>query len=155
MKTWDLETGNLKSNIGDGLYEKQIYGLFSLLSLMILISGFLGIYQNKENKYSSWAVMSIITIWSFGILTLGLLVKKHLAKFSMYITWTLTVLGGLAILSLYFSWFAFFTIPIALFFGYIKLKADQESQRIMIPVVLNLILCGVLSSFIVSAGLWR
>lgn len=155
VKTWNLQTGKLQSNIGNGLYKKQLYGVFSIFILIILVSGFMGLYQNNENKYSSWAVVSMLSIWSLGILTLGLLVKKHLVKYSIYIIWILTVLSGLAILSLYGTFLAYFTIPVALFFGYSKLKADQESKGIMIPIVLNLILCGVLSSFIVSTGLWR
>jgi WD40 repeat protein len=155
VKTWDLQTGSLKLNIGDGLYKKQLLGVFSILCLMILVSGFLGVYQTNENKYSSWAVILMLSIWSLGILTLGLFIKKQLVRYSMTIIWILTVLSGLAVLSLYGSWLAVYIIPISLFLGYIKLKTDRENKRIVIPIVINLILCGVLTSFIVSAGLWR
>lgn len=155
VKTWDLQTGSLKSNIGDGLYKKKLFGVLSILCLMILISGFLGVFQNNESKYSSWAVMLILSIWSLGILTLGFFIKKHLVKYSITITWILTVLSGLFILSLYGSWLAVYIIPISLFFGYIKLRTYPENKAIAIPVALNLIFCGILTSFIVSGGLWR
>jgi WD40 repeat protein len=155
VKTWDIKTGRLKSNVGDGLYRKQLNGVIAILCLVTLVSGFLGMYQSNENKYSYWAVMSILTVWSLGILALGLFFKSFLARYSTAIIWVLTVISGLAVLSLYGAMLAVYIIPISLFLGYVKLRTDYKDKRIVIPIFLNLIMCGVLTSFIVSAGLWR
>lgn len=155
VKTWDLKSGRLIGNIGDGLYRKQLAGILSILFGLTLAASFWGVYENSTNKYSSWIIISILSIWSLGILTLGLLLKTHLVKYSRGIVWTLTVISGLAIWSLYGAWLAIYIIPVSLFFGYLKLKLYTDKKGIMIPVALNLIYCGVLISFIVSAGLWR
>jgi WD40 repeat protein len=155
VKTWDLKSGKLTGNIGDGLYRKQLAGILSILFGLTLAVSFWGVYENSTNKYSSWIIISILSIWSLGILTLGLLLKTRLVKYSKVIVWTLTVISGLAIWSLYGAWLAIYIIPISLFFGYLKLKLDSDKKGIMIAVALNVIYCGVLISFIVSAGLWR
>jgi WD40 repeat protein len=155
VKSWDLDSGNLKSNIGDGLYQKQLVGILSILFGLTLAASFFGVSKSSTNKYSSWIVISILTVWSFGILTLGLHLQTRLVKYSKVVVWTLTVISGLAIWSLYGAWLAIYIIPVSLFFGYIKLKLDRDSKEITIPIALNLIYCGVLISFVVSAGLWR
>ena len=155
FKTWDLESGRLIGSIGDGLYQKQLIGILSILFGLMLVASFFGVSESSTNKYSSWIVVSILTVWSLGILTLGLLLQTYLVKYSKGVVWTLTVISGLAIWSLYGAWLAIFIIPVSLFFGYIKLKLDRDRKEIVIPIALNLIYCGVLISFIVSAGLWR
>lgn len=137
------------------MYRKELDGMLSILVLLTLTTSFFAISKSPTSKYASWAIVSILTVWSVGILSLGLFVKARLAKYSIPVAWTLTVISGLAILSLYGSWLTFYLIPISLFFGYIKLKVDSNKKWIMIPIVLNLIFCSVLASFIVSAGLWR
>lgn len=155
VKTWDLKSGRLISNIGDGLYRKQLAGILSILFGLTLAASFYGVFESRTNKYSSWTIVSILTVWSLGLVTLGLLLQTRLVKYSKGIIWTLTVISGLAIWSLYGAWLAIYIIPISLFFGYIKLKLDSDKKRVIIPIALNLIYCGVLISFVVSAGLWR
>jgi WD40 repeat protein len=155
VKTWDLKSGRLTGNIGDGLYRKQLTGILSILFGLTLAASFWGVYESTTNKYSSWIIVSILSVWSLGILTLALLLQTRLVKYSKGIVWTLTVISGLAIWSLYGAWLAIYIIPISLFFGYLKLKLDSDKKGITIPVALNLIYCAVLISFIVSAGLWR
>ena len=155
VKTWDLSSGKLKSTIGDGLYKKQLFGVLALVGLMTLVIGFFGVNESSMNKYSKWGVISVLSIWTLGIFILGYLTKPYLKRYSMVITWTLTVITGLALLSFYGSWLAFYIVPFTLFFGFIKLQLDRDDKAIMIPIVMNLIVCGVLTSFIVSAGLWR
>ncbi|HYG38582.1 MAG TPA: WD40 repeat domain-containing protein [Cytophagales bacterium] len=155
VKIWDLDTGSLKTNLGDGLYQKQLLGVLSIIFVATLVVGFFGVNQSNDNKYSSLVIISILSAWSLGILTLGLFAKKHLVKYSTVIIWILTVISGLAILSLYGAWLSLFFIPVSLFFGFIKLQLDREKKEIMIPIIINLFLCGVFASFIVSAGLWR
>jgi WD40 repeat protein len=155
VKTWEIKSGRLISNIGDGLYRKQLVGIISILFGLTLAFSFLSVNESSTNKYSSWIIVSILSVWSLGILTLGLLLQTRLLKYSKAIVWTLTVISGLAIWSLYGAWLAIFIIPISLFFGYIKLKLDSDKKGIMIPIALNLIFCGILISFVVSAGLWR
>lgn len=155
VKIWDWHTGRLKTNIGDGLYQKQLYGVLSIIFVATLATGFFGVNQSNDNKYSSWVIISILSVWSIGIITLGLLAKKYLVKHSSIIIWVLTVISSLAILSLYGAWLSLFFIPFALFFGFIKLKLDSDKNKIMIPIIINLFLCGVFASFIISAGLWR
>jgi WD40 repeat protein len=155
VKTWDLDSGNLKSNIGDGLYKKQLVGILSILFGLTLAASFFSVSESSTNRYSPWIIVSILTVWSLGILTLLLLLQTRLVKYSKAFVWILTVTSGLAILSLYGAWLAIYIIPVSLFFGYIKLKLDRDRKEIAIPIALNLIYCGVLISFVVSAGLWR
>lgn len=155
IKIWNIENGHLESNLGDGLYKKQLLGILSLLIVIVLSVSFIGVYQDNKSKYSNWGIKFILTLWTIGILLIILPFKDYLSKTSIKITWVFTILSGLFVLSLYGSWLAIFTIPISLSMGYIKLKTAPRNQEAFIPVILNLILVGIISSFVVSAGLWR
>jgi hypothetical protein len=143
------------TNAGDQLYLTQLTGILAIVIFVTLIVGFFGVKQSSANRYSSWAIIVVLSVWSLGILYIVLLLKSYLIKYAMTITWILTVISGLAVLSLYGFWLALFTIPVSLFFGYIKLQSDTDKRGVMLPIVLNLFLCGVITSFSVSAGLWR
>jgi hypothetical protein len=143
------------THAGDQLYQTQLVGVLAIVVFVTLVVGFFGVKQSSTNRYSSWAVIAILSVWSLGILTLLLLVKSRLIKYAMTIVWILTVISGLAVLSLYGFWVALLTIPVSLFFGYIKLQSDANKKGVVLPIVLNLFLCGVITSFSVSAGLWR
>jgi hypothetical protein len=143
------------TNAGDQLYQTQLIGVLAIVIVVTLVAGFFGVNQSPTNRYSSWAIIVILSVWSLGILTLVLLIKSHLIKYAITITWILTVISGLAVLSVYGFWLALLTIPVSLFFGYIKLQSDTDKRGVMLPIVLNLFLCGVIASFSVTAGLWR
>jgi hypothetical protein len=143
------------TDAGDQLYQTKLFGVLAIIICMTLVAGFFGVKQSSTNRYSSWAVIVILSVWSLGILALVLLAKSYLVKYAMTIAWILTVISGLAVLSLYGFWVALLTIPVSLFFGYIQLQSDRDKRGVMVPILLNLFLCGVIASFSVSAGLWR
>jgi hypothetical protein len=143
------------THAGDQLYQTQLTGVLAIVVFVTLVVGFFGVKQSPTNRYSSLAVIAILSVWSLGIITLLLLVKSHLIKYATTIAWVLTVISGLAVLSLYGFWVALFTIPVSLFFGYIQLQSAADKSGVVLPIVLNLFLCGVITSFSVSAGLWR
>jgi hypothetical protein len=145
----------LTNVLGDQLYKTQLYGILAIVIVMTLVVGFFGVDQSSANKYSSWAVISILSIWSLGVLTLALLIKSHLLRYATIIAWILAVISGLAVLSLYYFWVAILILPFSLFFGYLKLKSDRQKSGIMLAIALDLLLCGIIASFVVSAGLWK
>jgi WD40 repeat protein len=155
VKIWDWNNGKLKMLLGDGSFRAKLNGVLSILILLTLISAFWVLFKGEERKFSSFAILSTLTVWSFGIF-LGLyFAKSRLVRFAPFISWTATILSGLLILSLWFSAFSIFTIPVALFFCYIQLLSENPKQSVYLPLVLNIIFCGVLCSFISSAGLWK
>jgi len=68
VKIWGLKNGDLKMVIGDGLFQTKLTGFLSIIILLTLVFGFCGILINPRNKYSSFAIVSILSVWSFGIL---------------------------------------------------------------------------------------
>jgi len=155
LKFWDWKTGNLKMIVGDGLFQSKLNGLLSIFILLTLIAGFWTLTTSTENKLSSYTLLSILTIWSFGVGLVLHIFKSSLIKYATPIIWITTALSGLFFLSIWFSWLALFTIPIALLFCYIKMTTNNEKERIYIPLMINLLFCGILCSFVVSTGLCK
>lgn len=155
VKVWNMESGKLESNLGDGLYKQQLLGILSLLIVISLSIGFFGVFQDSTNRYSNSIIMLVLTIWTCGLFLITLFIKEQLSNSATKITWIFTILSGLFVLSLYGSWLAIFTIPISLSMGYLRLKCIPNSKGVMIPIILNLVLVGIISSFVVSAGLWK
>lgn len=145
----------LANVLGEQSYKTQLYGILAIVIVATLVAGFLGVNQSSANKYSSWAIILVLSIWSLGVLTLALLIKSHLLRRATIVAWILTGISGLAVLSLYFFWVAILIMPFSLFFGYLKLKFDRQESGIRLSIVLNLVLCGIIASFVVSAGLWK
>ncbi len=152
VKIWNLKNGDLKMVIGDGVYQTKLTGLLSIIILLNLVCGFLGILINSQNKYSSVAIVSILSVWSLGILLLLFFIKSHLVKYATAISWIMTVISTFFFLTLYGAMLSLYTLPVGLFAGYMQIMYDREKKGTYIPVVINLILCGVICSFIVRAA---
>lgn len=155
LKFWDLNTGDLKMVVGDGLFQSKLNGLLSISILLTLIAGFWSLTKSIENKISSYILLSILTIWSLGFGLVLYYYKSISTKYATPIIWTTTVFSGLFFLSVWFSWLALFTVPISLLFCYIKMITNNDKSRVYIPLIINLIFCGILCSFVTSAGLWK
>jgi WD40 repeat protein len=155
LKLWDWNTGNLKMVIGDGLFQSKLYGLLSISILLTLIVGFWVLSKSTENKLSSYILISILVFLSLGIGLILYLNKTKLTKYVLPIIWTTTVFSGLCFLSVWFSLLSLFTIPIALLFCFIGLITNKNKEKIFLPLKINLVFCGIICSFIISAGLWK
>ena len=155
LKFWNWNTGDLKMVVGDGLFRSKLNGILSISILFTLIVSFWMLTKSTENKLSSYIILSILTIWSFGIGLVLYFFKSTLTKYATPIVWTLTAFSGLFIMSVWFSWFAIFTIPIALLLCYIKMITDDSKKKIYLPLIINLLFCGILCSFVISTGLWK
>jgi hypothetical protein len=142
----------LQRVLGDGKYRQKLLGVLSVQVVLALVFGFAGGLLNPAAKGSSRAVMAILTGWSLGLLALGYWQKTRLVRYALPVVWITTVFSGLAVLSLYGSGLALFTIPVALFFSHLKVLSVQGREKVVLPLFLNLLLSGVISSFVVSAG---
>jgi WD40 repeat protein len=155
LKFWNWNTGDLKMVLGDGLFQAKLNGLLSITILLTLIAGFLGVIKSIDNKISSYIILSILTVWSLGIGLVLYFYKSTLTKYTTPIIWTTTVLSGLLFFLVWFSWLALLTVPISLLFCYIKIITNNDKSKIYIPLIINLVFCGILCSFVTSAGLWK
>jgi WD40 repeat protein len=155
LKFWDLNTGNLKMVVGDGLFQSKLYGLLSISILLTLIAGFWALTKNIENKISTYILLSILTVWSLGFGLVSYFFKTTLSKFAIPIIWTTSIFSGLFFLSVYGSWLTIFTIPVSLLFCFIKMTTSNDRTKIYFPLIINLVFCGILCSFVTSAGLWK
>ncbi len=155
LKFWDGNNGNLKMVLGDGLFQAKLNGLLSISILMTLIVSFWALTKNTDNKISSYILLSILTCWSVGIGWVLFFYTSSLTKYATPIIWTTTVLSGLFFFSVWFSWLALFTLPISLLFCYIKMITNNNKSKIYILLIINLVFCGILSSYVTSAGLWK
>ena len=155
LKFWNWNTGDLHMILGDGLYQAKLNGLLSISILLTLIAGFGALTKNTENKLSSNILLSILTCWSLGIGLVLYFYKSTMSKYATPIIWTTTVLSGLFFFSVWFSWLALFTVPISLLFCYIKMTTINDKTKIYFPLIINLVFCGILCSFVTSAGLWK
>jgi WD40 repeat protein len=155
LKFWNWNTGDLKMVLGDGLFQAKLNGLLSISILMTLIAGFWALTRNTDNKISSYILLSILTCWSLGIGLVVYFYKTTLTKYATPMIWTTTVLSGLFFFSVWFSLLTLFTVPISLLFCYIKMITHSDKSKIYIPLIINLFFCGILCSFVTSAGLWK
>jgi WD40 repeat protein len=155
LKFWNWNTGDLKMVVGDGLFQSKLKGLLSISILLTIIACFWALTKSTENKFSFYILLSILTLWSLGIVLVLYSFKSSLSKYAKPIIGTTTVLSGLFFLSVWFSWLAIFTIPIALIFCYITMITHNDKKKIYFPLIINLLFCGILCSFVISAGLWR
>jgi WD40 repeat protein len=155
LKFWNWNTGVLDMIVGDGLFQAKLNGLLSISILLTLIAGFGALTKNTENKLSSYILLSILSCWSLGIGLVVYFYKSTLTKYATPIIWTTTVLSGLFFFSVWFSWLALFTVPISLLFCYIKMTTSNDKTKIYFPLIINLVFCGILCSFVTSAGLWK
>lgn len=155
LKIWNWNTGDLKMVVGDGLFQSKLNKLLSISILLTLIAGFWALIKSAENKLSSYILLSILTFWSLGIGLVIYFYKSTLTKYATPIIWTTTVFSGLFFLSVYGSWLAIFTIPISLLFCYIKMITTNDKKIIYLPLIINLVFCGILCSFVTSTGLWK
>ncbi len=155
LKFWDWNTGGLQMIVGNGLLKAKLKGLLSASILLTLIAGFWALAKNTENKLSSYILLSILTCWSLGIGLILYFSKSTSTKYATPIIWTTTVLSGLFFLSVWFSWLSLFTLPISLLFCYIKMLTNNDKKKVYIPLIVNLAFCGILCSFVTSAGLWK
>lgn len=154
LKFWDWSTGDLKMTVGNGLFQSKLNGLLSISIFLTLIAGFWALTKSTESKLSTYILLVILTFWSLGIGIVLYFYKSKLTKYATPIIWTTTLLSGLFFMSIWLSWFAVFTIPIALLFCNIKMITNNHKTKIYFPLIINLIFCGILCSF-VNAGLWR
>ena len=155
LKFWNWNTGDLKMVLGDGLFQAKLNGLLSITILLTLIAGFWGVIKSIENKISSYIILSILTVWTLGIGLVLYFYKSTLTKYTTPIIWTTTVLSGLLFFLVWFSWLALLTVPISLLFCYIKIITNNNKIKTYIPLIINLVFCGILCSFVTSAGLWK
>ncbi len=155
LKFWNWNTGDLHMILGDGLFQAKLNGLLSISILLTLIAGFWALTKNAESKLSSYILLSILTCWSLGIGLVVYFYKSTMSKYATPIIWTTTVLSGLFFFSVWFSWLALFTVPISLLFCYIKMTTINDKTKIYFPLIINLVFCGILCSFVTSAGLWK
>jgi hypothetical protein len=155
VKVWDWQSGNLKMIIGNGLFQQKLNGVLALLLLLTLLSGFWGISRSPQSSFSSLAIISILSVWSMGLLLLLYFLKPYLVRFSVAISWIVTILSGLFFISIYFSWLSIVTIPVVLFFSYIQIISNRQKTEIYIPLVINLVFCGILCSSALETGLFR
>ncbi len=155
LKFWDLTTGDLKMIVGNGLFKSKLNGLLSISILLTLIAGFWALTKSIDNKISSYILLSILAIWSLGFGLVLYYYKSISTKYATPIIWTTTVFSGLFFLSVYFSWLAIFTVPISLLFCYIKMITNNNKSSVYIPLLINLVFCGILCSFVISTGLWK
>ncbi|HEX6428687.1 MAG TPA: hypothetical protein VF008_13420 [Niastella sp.] len=153
LKFWDWNTGDLKMVVGDGLFQSKLNGLLSISILLTLIAGFWALTKSTENKFSFYILLSILTVWTFGIGLVLYFFKSSLSKYAKPITWTMTVLSGIFFLSVWFSWLAIFSIPIALLFCYISITTDLDKKKIYVPLIINLAFCAIFCSYITSVAL--
>lgn len=151
LKYWNWNNGHLKMVVGDGSFQAKLNGLLAVLLLLTLLSSFWVMTKSSANKLSSFATLSILTVWSCGILLVLYFFKSKLSRFSSAISWIATVISGLFFLSVWFGWLAIFTVPIALFFCHIRLLSDKDKQWIYLALMINLAFCGILCSYIISA----
>jgi WD40 repeat protein len=154
LKYWNWNNGQLKMVVGDGSFQAKLNGLLAILMLLTLLSGFWVMAKSTAHKHSSFAILSILTVWSLGIFLVLNFFKSTLSRFSIAISWISTVISGLLFLSVWFGWLAIFTVPIALFFCYIRLLSDKDKKGVYLPLMINLAFCGILCSYIISAG-WK
>jgi WD40 repeat protein len=155
LKFWNWNTGSLKMVVGDGLFQIKLKGFLSISILLTLIAGFWALIKSTENKLSSYILLSMLTLWSLGIGLVLYFFKSSLSKFATPIAWTTTVLSGLFLLSVWYSGLAIFTIPITLIFCYTTIITDNDNKKIYFPLIINLLFCIILCSFVTSAGLWE
>ena len=155
LKFWDWNTGDLKRVTGDGLFQAKLNGLLSISVLLTLIAGFWALTKSSQNNLPSYILLFILTLWSLGMGIVLYFFKSKSAKFATPIIWTTTVLSGIFFFLIWFSWLAIFTIPVALLFCYFKLIASDDKQKIYFPLIINLIFCRILCSFVISSGLWK
>ena len=155
LKFWNWNTGDLKMVLGDGLFQAKLNGLLSITILLTLIAGFWALTKSIENKISSYILLSILTFWSLGFGLVLYFFKTTLSKFAIPIIWTTSIFSGLFFLSVYGSWLAIFTIPISLLFCLIKMTSSNDRTKIYFPLIINLVFCGIICSFVTSAGLWK
>lgn len=141
VKVYDLLTGDLKVNIGNGEYQTQLTLLLLITTIFALFFGFCGILYSTENKYSSFSIISILTVWSFGVYLLLYLIKPPVTKYATGICWIATIISTLFFASLYGARLALYTIPIALIFGHQQIMYDRKKEGTYIPVFINLIFC--------------
>ncbi len=155
LKYWNLNTGDLKMIVGDGLFQSKLYGLLSIAVLLTLIVGFCALAENMENKVSSYILLSILAVWSLGLGLVLYFFRKALSKLAMPIVWTTTIFSGLFLLAAYTSWLTIFTVPVSLLFCLVKMTSSNDRENIYLPLIANLVICGILCSFVLSAGLLK
>jgi len=146
LKIWNWRNGDLKMVIGDGLFQTKMIRLLKITIFLTLISSFLAItLRDTQSRFSSFSILSILTIWSFGLL-LGFHHAKIISsKSALKISWIATVLSGLFVFSVWFSFLALLTIPLALYCCYVQLESNKHGHMTQPPIFqlfINLLLVG-------------
>lgn len=155
LKFWDWYSGDLKMVVGDGSFQKKLNGFLSISVILTLVAGFWALAKSTENKLSSYILLSIISFWTLGI-GLGLyFFKSALIKYAKPVIWTATILSGLFFWSIWFSWLVLFTIPFALLFCYIIMTTNKDKRKVYLPLMINLVFCGILCSIMTPEEIWR
>lgn len=151
LNIWDWRNEDLKMVIGDGLFQTQMIRLLKITIFLTLFSSFWAItFNNTQNRFSSFSILTILTVWSFGIL-LGFYYSQIVSnKSALKTSLIATVLSGLFISSGWFSFLALLTIPLALFSCYILLKSDRQEHEIkpfIYLLIINFLFVGYFAIF--------
>ncbi len=144
INIWNWETGVLQSSFGDGQLRSKTIKLIIILILLSLVVGFWAIIKSKENKLSSKIVLLILTVWSFGLGVFIVAFREFFTKYALPLVWLTTLISGIFLILLYFSFFALFTIPITLLFCYILLANSNRETNLDFLLLINLAYCCML-----------
>jgi WD40 repeat protein len=146
VKIWNWQNGHLEASLGDGVYEADISLFLAVVMLLKLMSAFYAIGNSTANRFSSLAIISILSTWSCGIFLICYFLKSYLKKAASIVTWVFTSFTCLFFVSVYGAWLSIFTIPLALTFGYIQLVTAKATPGTSIAILANLFFIGLLCS---------
>jgi WD40 repeat protein len=144
---WNLNNGNLIKTIGGGKFLSGLVVLQSSLLLLALIWSFAVVLRLRDHRFSSFVIMAILAAWSAGLTVVLYFFRDRLEKIVSPSLWTATILSLLFFVSVYYSWLALFTVPVALFFGWVGVKDSKSKVSSYILVLINLLYCLALWSF--------
>ena len=124
IKLLDLKEGNTITNIGP-MYFYFFLSVLSLFELIVLSLVFYNTFQNKSLNFANYAIMTVLTVKSFGLLLIAWFFKKQMKKYSGVFIILSIVLVTLALLM--HLWLpALLLLSFPLFFIYIRHCREQK-----------------------------
>ena len=139
VKIWDLTSGRLKIELGDGVYLRNLFSMFFLVIVVSLFVGYLGIISGSDNTYSSFLIISILSIWTLGISLLLVQIRSG-TRYAALITWASTIISAFFVFSIYHTLVSLFILPVGLFFGYMQIMYERTKKSTYLPIFISLIL---------------
>lgn len=141
IKLWNMHTGKIIFSVGAGELANKIISVFFLIVVLTLVFGFCGILVDSDSKFSSFVIIAILSVWTFGILIPFYYLRSSFTKYTITISWCTTAITLFLLLTIYGAFWALYILPFGLFCGYQQIKYGDEKYRVIISVILNLGFC--------------